>query len=159
MEDGVTGAHWNTEEHWLLRGIPPWVPDSNRGHQGHQKVHAAEALPEQDVFEALVDASESTSPTLPKMKKSTQVVPTRGTAAGKGTPSSSKKKAKEKGKDSDKAEATEDEEAHEEVKEEDAEQVRQTQNQKRTPALYFDASPDDAPKAPRTLAGQTSLTN
>ena len=25
MEQGVTGATWDTQEHWLLRGIPLWV--------------------------------------------------------------------------------------------------------------------------------------
>ena len=43
VEQGVTGAPWDTQEEWLLRGIPIWVSDSDRGHEGHQKVHAAEA--------------------------------------------------------------------------------------------------------------------
>ena len=107
-EQGATTATWDTQEEWLLRGIPLWVLDSNRGHEGHQKVHAAEAAQEQIVTEAPVDESESTAPKpapiLPKLKKTAQVVPTRGTAAGKGTPSGSKKQAKEKGKESDKPE-------------------------------------------------------
>ena len=146
MEDGVTGAHWDTQEHWLLRGIPLWVWDSDRGHQGHQKLHAAEAPQEQDVSEAPVDDSESTAPTLPKMKKTAPIVPSRGTAAGKGTPSSRKKKAKEKRKESEKAEESEDEEADEEVEEDDGDQVMETQKRKPTPAYPFDASPHDAPK-------------
>ena len=43
MEDGVAGAHWDTQEHWLLRGLPLWVWDSDQDHQVQKKVHAAEA--------------------------------------------------------------------------------------------------------------------
>ena len=90
VEQGVTSAPWDTQEQWLLRGIPIWVLDSDRGHEGHQKVHVAEAAQEQIASKAPVDDSESTAPkpapTLPKLKKIAQVVPTRGTAAGKGTP-------------------------------------------------------------------------
>ena len=148
MEDGITGARWDTQEHWLLRGIPLWVWDSDRGHQGHQKVHATEAAQQQIVSEAPVDDSESTAPTLPGLKKTAQVVPTRGSAARKGTPSSSKKQAKEKGKESDKAEETDNQDADEEDEEEDPEQVMETKTQKRkrAPTSHFDASPDDAPK-------------
>ena len=54
----------------------------------------AEAAKEQIVTEAPVDESDSTAaksaPTLPKhLEKTAQVVPIRGTAAGKVTPSSS----------------------------------------------------------------------
>ena len=28
MEDGITGAHWDTQENWLMCGIPLWVWDS-----------------------------------------------------------------------------------------------------------------------------------
>ena len=64
-------------------------------------MHAAEAVQEQIVTEAPADDSEPTAPapTLPKLKKTAQLVPTRGTAAGKGTPSSSKKQAKGKEKE------------------------------------------------------------
>ena len=89
MDQGVTGAPWDTQEEWLLRGIPLWVLDSNHGQEGHQKVHAAEATLEPIVSEFPVDESESTAPkpapTLPKLKKSAQDVQPRGTAAGKGT--------------------------------------------------------------------------
>ena len=61
-EQGVTAATWDTQKEWLLRCIPLWVLDSNRGHQGHQKVHAAEAVQEQIVIEAPADDSESTAP-------------------------------------------------------------------------------------------------
>ena len=150
MEQGVTGAPWDTQEDWLLRGIPLWVLDSNRGHEGHQKVHAAEAAQEQIVCEAPVDMSESTAPrrapTLPKLNKTAQVVPTRGTAAGKGTPSSSKKQAKEKGRGSDKTEESDDDDGDEE-EEDDPEQVLEPQQKrKRAPASHFDARPDDSGK-------------
>ena len=67
-------------------------------------MHAAEAVQEQIVTEAPADNSEPTAPapTLPKLKKTAPVVPTRGTATRKGTPSRSKKQAKGEGKKSDK---------------------------------------------------------
>ena len=43
MEQEVTGGTWDTQEHSLLRGIPLRVVDGDQGHQGHQKVHVAEA--------------------------------------------------------------------------------------------------------------------
>ena len=86
MEDGITCAHWDTQEHWLSRGIRLWVWDSDRGHQGHQKEHAAEAAQEHDVSEAPVDDGESASPTLPRLTKTAQVVPTRCTAQEKEPP-------------------------------------------------------------------------
>ena len=90
MEQGMTGAHRDTQEERLLRGIPFWVLDSNRGHEGHHKVHAPEAAEEQIVSEVPGDQSESTAPkhapTLPKLKKAAHVVQTRGTAARKGNP-------------------------------------------------------------------------
>ena len=107
MEEGVTGANGDTQEHWLLLG----TPDSDRGQQGHQKLHAGEAAHEQEVSEAPVPAIESTVPTLPKMKKTAQIVPTRSTAVRKETPSSGNKKAKERGKESNKADGAEDENA------------------------------------------------
>ena len=85
-------------------------------------MHAAQACQEEDVSESPVHDSESTASTLPKMKKTAQVVPTRGPAAAEGTTSSSKEKAKEKGKASDNAEETKNEEADKEVEEEDAQQ-------------------------------------
>ena len=45
-EQGVTAATWDTQEEWLLRGIPLWVFYSNGGHEGQQKVHAAEGVQE-----------------------------------------------------------------------------------------------------------------
>ena len=78
-------------------------------------MRVAQAAQEQIVSDAPVDNGESTTtkpaPTLPKLKQTAQVVRTRGTAAGKGNPSSSKRQAKEKAKKSDKAEATDDEES------------------------------------------------
>ena len=98
-EQGATAATWDTQEEWLQCGIPLWVLDSNRGHEGHQQVHAAEAVQEDVVTEAPADDTEpvAPAPTLPmqaKVKKTANVIPTQGTAAGKGTPSSSKKQAK-----------------------------------------------------------------
>ena len=85
----------------------------------------------QIVAEALVDDSESTTtkpaPTLPKLKKTANVLPTWGTAAREGTPASSKKQAKEKGKESDKAEETDDEDGDEEEEEQDLHQVLESQ--------------------------------
>ena len=33
VENGITGAHWDTQEHWLLRSLLLWVGDSDQGHQ------------------------------------------------------------------------------------------------------------------------------
>ena len=106
-EQGATAATWDTQEEWLLRGIPLWGLDNNRGYEGHQKVHAAEAVQEEVVTEAPAGDTEPVAPppTLPsqaKVKKTAKVVPTQGTAARIGTPSSSKKQAKGKKKESDK---------------------------------------------------------
>ena len=114
-------------------------------------MHAAEAAEEQIVSEAPGDDSESTAPkpapTLPKLKKSSQDVPTWGTAAGKGTPSSSKKQAKEKAKELNKAEETDDGDGDEEEEEEDLDQLLETQQkQKREPTCLSDARSDDASK-------------
>ena len=97
-EQGATAATGNTQEEWLLRGIPLWVLDSSRGYEGHQKVQAAEAVQEDVVTEAPADDTEpvAPAPTLPmqaKVKKTANVIPTQGTAAGEGTPPSSKKQA------------------------------------------------------------------
>ena len=106
-EPGAIAATWDTQEDWLLRGIPLWVLDSSRGYEGHQKVHAAEAVQAEVVTEAPTDDTEpvAPTPTLPmqtKVKKTAKVVPTQGTAAGKGTPSRGKEQAKGKEKESDK---------------------------------------------------------
>ena len=98
-EQRATAATWDTQEEWLQRGIPLWVLDSNRGHEGHQQVHAAEAAQEDVVTEAPAEETEpvAPAPTLPmqpKVKKTAKVISTQGTAAGEGTPSSSKKQAK-----------------------------------------------------------------
>ena len=45
-EQRAIAATWDTQQEWLQRGIPLWVLDSNRGHEGHQQVHAAEAVHE-----------------------------------------------------------------------------------------------------------------
>ena len=127
-EQGATAATWDTHEEWLLRGIPLWVLDSSRGLEGHQKVHAAEAVREQIVTEAPADDGEPVvpAPTLPSLanvKKIAKVVPTQGTAAGKGAPSSSKKPAKGQEKESDKPGDSDDDDADEETEEEDPAQV------------------------------------
>ena len=71
-------------------------------------MHTAEAAQEQIVTEAPVDGSEFN---VPNLKKTAQVLQTRGTAARKGTPSSSKKQAKGKGKESDKPKESDDDDA------------------------------------------------
>ena len=43
-ERQVTAATWEAQQEWLLRGILLWALDSNPGHEGHQKGHAAEAV-------------------------------------------------------------------------------------------------------------------
>ena len=146
-EQGATAATWDTQEEWLQRGIPLWVLDSNRGQERHQQVHAAEAVREDVVTEAPADDTEpvAPAPTLPmqaKVKKTSKVVPTQGTAAGKGTPSSGKKQAKGKEKELHKPAESDDDDADEEEEEEDTEQVLETQQKrKRAPAAHFDASP------------------
>ena len=128
-----------------------WIRLSEEVSEGHQKVHAAEAAQKQIVSEAPLDDSDSTTtelaPTLPKMKNAAQLVPTPGTAAGKGTPSSGRRQAREKGKESDQAEEMDNEDAGEKDEEEDPDQVLQTQQKrKQAPTSHFDASPDDASK-------------
>ena len=150
-EQAVTAATGDAQEEWLLRGSPLWVLDSNCGHEGHQKVHAAEAAQEQIVGEAAVEESESTVPkparTLPKLKRTAQFVPTRGTAAGKGTPSSSKKQGKGKGEESDKPEESHVDNVDEEIEDEDPEQALESQQKrKQAPASPLHASPDDLVK-------------
>ena len=138
--------------------IPLWVLDSNRGHEGHQQVHAAEAVQEDVPTEAPADDTEpvAPAPTLPmqaKVKKATKVIPTQGTAAGKGTPSSSKKQAKGKEKESDKPAESDDDDTDEEEEEEDTEQVLETQQKrKRAPAALFDASPESGKEQPKKKA-------
>ena len=150
-EQGATAATWDTEKDWLLRGIPVWVLDSSRGFEWHQQVHAAEAVQEQIVTEAPADDTKpvAPAPTLPshaKVKRTAKVVPSKGSAAGKGTPSSTKKPAKGK-KKSDKPRESDDDDANRETEEEDPEQVLETQvKRKRGPAAHFDASPDDSGK-------------
>ena len=85
-----------------------------------------------------------------KVKKTAKVIPTQGTAAGKGTPSSSKKQAKGKDKESDKPGESDDDNADEEEDEEDPEQVLETQpKRKRAPATHFDASPESGKDQPK----------
>ena len=157
-EQGPTAAPWDTQEEWLQRGIPLWVLDSNRGHEGHQQVHAAEAVQEDVLTEAPADDTEpvAPAPTLPmqaKVKKTAKVIPTRGTAAGKGTPSSSKKQAKGNEKESDKPTESDDDDTEEEEEEEDPEQVLETQQKrKRAAAAHFDASPASGKEQPKKKA-------
>ena len=88
-----------------------------------------------------------------KVKKTAKVIPTHGTAAGKVTPSSSKKQAKGKEKESDKPAEQDDDDANEEEKEEDAEQVLETQWKcKRGPAAHFDESPESGKEQPKKKA-------
>ena len=102
-QQGATAATWETQEDWLLRGILRWVLNSSRGYEGHQKVHAAEAVQEQVVTEAPADDTEpvAPAPTLQseaKVKKTAKVVPTQGTAAGRGTPRVARSQQNEKGR-------------------------------------------------------------
>ena len=157
-EQGATAATWDTQEQWLLRGIPHWVLDSNRGYEGHQEVHAAEAVQEEVMTEAPADDTEpvASAPTLPmqaKVKKTANIVPTQGTAAEKGTSSSSKKQAKGKEKESDKPGESDDDDADEEEEEEDPEQVLETQpKRKRASAAHFDASLESSKDQPKKKA-------
>ena len=157
-EQGATAATWDTQEEWLQRGIPLWVLDSNRGHEGHQQVHAAEAVREDVVTEAPADDAEpvAPAPTLPmqaKVKRTSKVVPTQGTAAEKGTPSGGKKQAKGKEKESDKPAESDDDDVDEEEEDEDTEQVLETQQKrKRAPAAHFDVSPEYCKEQPKKKA-------
>ena len=96
------------------------------------------------------------APTLPsqaKVKKTAKVVPTQGTAAGKGTPPSSKKQAKGKEKESDKLGESDNDDADEEEVEEDPEQVLETQQKrKRAAAAHFDANRDSGRDQPKKKA-------
>ena len=81
------------------------------------------------------------------MKKTAKVVPTQGTAARRGTPSSSNKPAKGKEKESDQPGGSDDDAADKKTKEEDQAQVLETQlKRKRALAAQLDASPDDSGK-------------
>ena len=121
-------------------------------------MHASEAVKEDVVTEAPAADTEpvAPAPTLPmqaKVKKTAKVIPTQGTAAGKGTPSGSKKQAKEKEKESDKPDESDDDDADEEEEEEDPEQVLETQQKrKRAPAAHFDASPESGKEQPKKKA-------
>ena len=162
-EQGTTAATWDTQEDWLQRGIPLCVLDSNRGHEGHRQVHAAEAVQEDVVTEASAEDTEpvAPAPTLPmqaKVKRTAKVIPIQGTAAGKGTPSSSKKQAKGKEKESNKPAESDDDDADEEEEEDDPEQVLETQQKrKRAPATHFDASPESGKEQPKKKA-KTAVT-
>ena len=153
-DQGATAATWDTQEEWLLRGIPLCALDSNRGYEGHQKVPAAEAVQEEVVTEAPADDTEPVAPSSTllmqaKVKRTAKVVPTQGTAAGKETPSSSKKQAQGKEKESDKPGESDDDDASKEEEEEDPEQVLETQpKRKRAPAAHFDASPESGEDQP-----------
>ena len=109
-------------------------------------MHAAEAVQEDVLTEAPADNTEpvAPAPTLPMQameRKTAKVTPTQGTAAGKGTPSSSKKQAKGKEKEWDEPGESDDDAADEKEQEEDPEQVLETQpRRKRAPAAHFDAS-------------------
>ena len=62
IEQGATASTSDTQEEWLLRGIPPWVLDSGRGFRGHHKVHAAAVVQEQIVTDAPADHTEPVAP-------------------------------------------------------------------------------------------------
>ena len=121
-------------------------------------MHAAEAVREDVVTEAPADDTEpvAPAPTLPmqaKVKKTAKVIPTQGTAAGKGTPSSSKKQAKGKEKESDKPAESDHDDADKEEEEDDPEEVLETQQErKRAPAAHFDASPASGKEQPKKKA-------
>ena len=116
------------------------------------------------VTEAPPDGSEhvAPAPTLPsqaKVKKTAKVVPTQGTAARKGTSSSSKKQAKGKEKESKKPGESDDDDAEKETEEGDLAQVLETQQKrKRAPATHFDASPDDSGKDQPKKKAMTATT-
>ena len=164
-EQGATAATWDTQEEWLQRGIPLWVLNSNRGHERHQQLHAAETVQEDVVTEAPAMDTEPVAPasTLPmqaKVKKTANVIPTQGTAAGKATPSSSKKQAKGKDKESDKPAESDDDDADEEEEEDDPEQVVETQQKrKQAPAAHFDASPESGKEQPKKKAKTAATAN
>ena len=163
-EQGATAATWDTQEEWLLRGIPLRVLDSSRGFEGHQKVHAAEAVQEQIMTEALADDSEpvAPAPTLPsqaKVKRNARVVQTQGTGDGRGSPSSSKKPPKGKDRESNKPGESDNDDADEETVEEDLVQVLETQlKPKRATAAHFDASPNDSGKDQAKKKAKTAAT-
>ena len=163
-EQGATAATCDTQEEWLLRGIPMLVLDGSRGFEGHQKVHAAEAVQEHILTEAHADETEpvAPAPTLPsqaKVKKTATVVPTQGTAAGRATPSSSKKPAKGKVKELDKPGESNNDDADQETEEEEPEQVPETQvKRKRAPAAHFDESPDYSSKHEPKKKAKTAAT-
>ena len=96
------------------------------------------------------------APTLPmqaKVERTAKVIPTQGTAAGKGTPSSSKKQAKGEEKKSDKPAESDDDDTDEEEEEDDPEQVLETQQKrKRAPVAHFDASPASGKEQPKKKA-------
>ena len=160
----MTAATSNTQEQWLLRSIQLWALDSNRGHKGHQEVHAAEAVQEHILTEAPADNSEplAPAPTLPskaKLKKTPKVVPTERTAAGKGTPSRSKKQAKGKKKESDKPEESDNDDADGETEAQDPAQILETQQKRmRAPGSHFNASPDDSGKDQPKKKAKTAAT-
>ena len=157
-EQGATAATSDTQEESLQRGLPLWVLDSNRGHEGHQHVHAAEYVQEDVVTEAPVEDTEpvAAAPTLPmeaKVKKTAKVIRPQGTATGKGNPSSSKKQAKGRGKESEKPAESDGDDANEEEEVDDPEQVLETrQKRKRGPAANFDASPESGKEQPKKKA-------
>ena len=111
-------------------------------------MQAAEVVKKDVMTEAPADDTEPVAPepTLlmqAKVKKTAKVIPTQGTAAGIGTPSSSKMQAKGKDKESDKPRESDNDDDDEVVEEQDAEQVLETQpKRQRAPAAHFDASPE-----------------
>ena len=121
-------------------------------------MHDAEAVREDVVTEVPADDTEpvAPAPTLPmqtKVKQTAKLVPTQGTAAGKGTPSGGKKQAEGKEKKSDNPAESDDDDADEEGEEEDMEQVLETQQKrKRAPAAHFDASPESGKEQPKKKA-------
>ena len=121
-------------------------------------MHAAEAVQEDVVTEAPADDTEpvAPAPTLPmqaKVKKTAKVIPTQGTAAGRGTPSSSRKQAKRNEKESDKPMESDNDDTDEEEEEEDPGQVLETQQKrKRAAAAHFDASPASGKEQPKKKA-------
>ena len=147
-DQGATAETWDTQEEWLLRGIPLCVLDSNRRYEGHKKVHAAEAVQEEVVTEVPADDTEpvATAPTLPsqaEMKRTAKVVPTQGTAAGKGTPSRARSRRKEERRNRTSQENQTTTMPTRRKKKRIREQVLGTQpKRKRAPAAHFDASPD-----------------
>ena len=157
-EQGVRAATWNTQEEWLLRGIPLWDLDSNPEYQGHQKVHAAEAVQEQIVTEAPADDSEPDT-YLAKTSQGEEHCQscTYSGYCRKGQPppvARSRRKERRRNRTSPQNQTTT---MPTGLRRGDSAQLLETQQKrKRAPASHFDASPDDSGKDQPKNKGETA---